>query len=469
MVGLRCDCPTLLSDLIKLSPCACLSRFRAFAFVHEPSYSLHLPVTHMRTVRSLSVVIVLAGCCAALAAEPKVEVTKAPAEAVARWRPLKFGMFIHWGPCSLKGTTIGWSRGTDVPIAEYDNLYKRFNPVRFDGTQWAKIAKDAGMRYIVLVTKHHDGFCLFDTKQTDYNIMHSPFGRDVTKELAAAARKAGLAFGTYYSVPDWHNPDFAFTGPMGKTPNPRANMQRYEQFLCKQMEELIGNYGPLLTIWFDDADPANVNLGPVRAAQVVKYIRSLQPDILINARSGCRAVADYTNSEQVVGEMQTGLPWETCMTLCGPQWSWTKPNEPMKSLKECLHILVNTVGGDGNLLLNVGPMPDGRIEPRQAERLAEIGRWLTKYGESIYGTRGGPFPRGPWGAATCKDNTVYVHVLDPKLDVVKLPPLGKKIVGSKLLTGGTAQVKQTDKGTEISVPPTDRQPIDTIVVLTLAP
>jgi alpha-L-fucosidase len=421
----------------------------------------------MRIVRCLAVALPLIGLCWASAGEPKIEVTKAPPEAIAKWRQLKFGMFIHWGPCSLKGTTIGWSRGTDVPIAEYDNLYKRFNPVQFSGDQWAKIAKDAGMRYMVLVTKHHDGFCLFDTRQTDYNIMHSPFGRDVTKELAQAARKEGLAFGAYYSIPDWHNPDFAFTGPMGKTPSRHANMERYERFLRGQMEELIGNCGPLLTIWFDDADPSNRNLGPVRAAQVVKFIRSLQPDILINGRSGCREVADFTNSEQVVGQMQTQKPWETCMTLCGPQWSWTKPNEPMKSLKECLHILVNTVGGDGNLLLNVGPMPDGRIEPRQAERLREIGRWLARYGETIYGTRGGPYVRGPWGAATCKDNTVYVHVLDPNLDVVKLPPLAQKIVGSSVLTGGTATVTQTDQGIEISIPKADRQEIDTIVVLRL--
>jgi hypothetical protein len=173
-------------------------------------------------------VLLLVGLCSTLPAEENKDITKAPPEAVAKWRQLKFGMFIHWGPVSLKGTTIGWSRGTDVPIEEYDNLYKRFNPVQFNGDQWAKIAKDAGMKYMVLVTKHHDGFCMFDTKQTDYNIMHSPFKRDVVKKLSEAARKEGIAFGTYYSVPDWHNPDFSFGGPMGKTPNPHANMDRYD-------------------------------------------------------------------------------------------------------------------------------------------------------------------------------------------------------------------------------------------------
>ena len=153
------------------------------------------------------------------------------------------------------------------------------------------------------------------------------------------------------------------------------------------------------------------------------------------------------------------------MTIC-TQWSW-KPNDQLKSLKECLQVLVNTVGGDGNLLLNVGPMPDGRIEPRQVERLREIGRWLAKYGESIYGTRGGPFQRADWGAATCKDNTIYLHILDPKLDMLKLPPLKQKIIAGRTLTGGLPTVKQTAEGIEVSVPKADRQEIDTIVVLTL--
>ena len=168
--------------------------------------------------------IVLTGLAAtALAADEPASKTsgKSPAwepaqpEAIQRWRDMRFGMFIHWGPVSLKGTEIGWSRGAQVPIAEYDNLYKQFNPKKFDADQWAAIAKAAGMKYIVLTTKHHDGFCLWDTKHTDYNIMNTPFQRDVVKELAAACRKQGIAFGTYYSVCDWHHPDFPLTSPGG--------------------------------------------------------------------------------------------------------------------------------------------------------------------------------------------------------------------------------------------------------------
>ena len=410
-------------------------------------------------------VLPLVGVLSTSVAQERNDGGKAPPEAVAKWRQLRFGLFIHWGPVSLKGTEIGHSRGLQVPIEEYDNLYKRFNPVKFDADEWVKIAKDAGVKYIVHITKHHDGFCMFDTKQTDYNIMHTPFGRDIIKELACACRRQQMPLGLYYSVCDWWHPDFPLGSPKGRTRKPHPNLDRYEQYMCRQLDELCRNYGPLLTMWFDypqevqrPARPPRNAVGPVAAA---RHPDQQSPRLA----HGAHIPADYDTPEQKVGPMQTDRPWETCMTLC-QQWAW-KPNDRMKSLKECLHVLVNTAGGDGNLLLNVGPMPDGRIEPRQAERLREIGRWLAKYGQSIYGTRGGPFQRGPWGAATCKDDTVYLHVLDPNLDSIKLPPLARKIVGSSVLTGGTATVKQSDDSIQVSVPKADRQDIDTIVALTL--
>jgi alpha-L-fucosidase len=402
---------------------------------------------------------ILIAALAASAAEKKIESGAAPPESVAKWRDMKFGMFIHWGPVSLKGTEIGWSRGAGIPIEEYDALYKKFNPTKFDADGWANIARDAGMKYMVLTTKHHDGFCMFDTKQTDYNVMNSPFGRDVTKELADACRKQGVAFGTYHSVADWHHPDFPHGSPGGKSLKPNPNLDRYEQYLCKQVEELIRNSGPLLTLWFDVPQ----DFDAVRGTRVVRFVRSLQPDIMINNR--CGVPADYDTPEQRIGPMQTQRPWETCMTI-GKQWAW-RPNDKVKSLKECLHALINTVGGDGNLLFNVGPRSDGTIEPLQVERLKEMGQWLAKYGESIYGTRGGPFPRGDWGAATQKGNVIYLHILNPGLDTVKLPPLAKKITGSRVLTGGTAEVRQTAEGVEVSVPKADRREIDTIVALQL--
>ena len=197
---------------------------------------------------------------------------------------------------------------------------------------------------------------------------------------------------------------------------------------------------------------------------VFKMIRQLCPHIIINNRAGL--TADYDTPEQEIGKFKTDRPWESCMTIC-QQWAW-KPNDRLKSLKECLDILVRTVGGDGNLLLNVGPMPTGEIEPRQVERLKEIGRWLRRYGKSIYGTRGGPFKPASWGASTYKGNTVFVHVLNwDGQDQITLPALEKKILKSTLLTGGKVAVAQTPQGIEIRVPAEHRQALDTIVALKL--
>jgi alpha-L-fucosidase len=387
---------------------------------------------------------------------------KAPAwqpakpEAIQRWQAMRFGMFIHWGPVSLKGTEIGWSRGAQIPVEEYDNLYKQFNPAKFNADQWVAIAKAAGMKYIVLTTKHHDGFCLWDTKQTDYNIMNTPFHRDVVGELAAACKKQGIAFGTYYSVCDWHHPDFPLTSPGGKTRREKSDIDAYNRYLLAQIEELVKNYGPLVTLWNDYPQQFRG-----RGARTIDMVRKLQPDILVNNRTGDGG--DFDTPEQRVGKFQIDRPWETCMTICG-QWAW-KPNDGMKTLKQCLQTLVYCAGGDGNLLLNVGPMPSGEIEPRQVERLKEMGAWMKKYGETIYGTRGGPYTPTKQMASTRKGNTIYVHVLAWSGGSLKLAPVPAKVVKGLALTGGEAKVAQTDAGIEISLPKRNQQAIDTIVAL----
>jgi len=384
----------------------------------------------------------------------------APPEVVDAWRQLKFGLFVHWGPVSLKGTEIGWSRGGErrgrtgtgtIPVEEYDNLYKQFNPVRFDAREWVEIAKAAGMRYMVFTTKHHDGFSMFDSKWTDYKITspESPYGRDVVGQLADACHEGGLKWGIYYSPPDWYHPDYR-----------TERHAQYVEFLHGQIRELLTGYGRVDILWFDGLGGTSDDWN---SPPLFQMIRTLQPEIIINNRGGLPG--DYDTPEQRIGRMQTDRPWETCMTICR-QWAW-KPDDPMKSLDECLQTLVKVVGGDGNLLLNVGPMPDGRIEPRQVERLREMGRWLEQYGESIFGTRGGPFRRGPWGAATYRDRTIYLHLLDRAMQNVVLPPIEKKIVASRVLTGGTVSVEQTGESIVVSVPEADRRPIDTIVVVEL--
>lgn len=382
---------------------------------------------------------------------------KADPAAMKRWQDLRFGLFIHWGPIALKGAEIGWSRGRQVPTEVYDALYKDFNPTNFNAGEWVSIAKASGMKYMVLVTKHHDGFCLWDTKFTDHNIMNTPFKRDVVKELAEACKKQGLPFGTYYSVADWYHP--TWPGDRSGKKDPKLyDMDAYEKFLNSQVEELVTKYGPILTIWGDLPQAYGR-----RGASMIRRVRELQPDILVNNR--CGTDGDYLILEQKKGTFNNTRPWETCITL-GTSWSW-RENDTIKPLDQCIQTLLHCVGCDANLLLNVGPMPTGEIEGRQVERLKEVGAWLAKYGESVYGTRGGPFMPGNGMVSTHKDNTVYVHVMNWEKDTLTLAPLDRKIVKSELLTGGTVEVKQDDKEITISVPAASRQAIDTIVKLEL--
>jgi alpha-L-fucosidase len=396
-----------------------------------------------------------------LSAEDEKPWMKPDPAAMKRWQDMRFGMFIHWGPVSLTHREIGWSRGAETPIEVYDNLYKKFNPTKFDADQWVSLAKAAGMKYIVLTTKHHDGFCLWDTKLTDYNIMNSPFKRDVVKELSDACKKQGVAFGTYYSTCDWHHPDFPLTSPGGQVKRKKSDIDAYNRYLLGQTRELITKYGPLVTLWNDVPQ-----LFQGRGVKTIELARGLQPDIIINNRTGDGG--DYDTPEQEVGAFRMDRPWESCMTISAHgQWAWGGPKDGVKSLKDCVLMLVLCAGGDGNMLLNIGPEPTGAIEDAQIERLKDIGGWMAKCGESIYATRGGPYKPTKHLASTRKGNTIYLHILDWPQDVLKLPALSAKIVKSSLLTGGDVQVNQTDDAVEISVPKGDRQAIDTIVVLEL--
>ncbi len=375
----------------------------------------------------------------------------------------RFGMFIHWGPSSLTQREISWSRkmlregcghpewGT-LPIELYDNLYRIFNPVNFDAEEWVKIAKNAGMKYLVFSTKHHDGFCNFDASNTDYKITspESPFGRDIVKELADACHKYGLKLGLYYSQPDWRHPAYL-------TDDHEQYIEYYHQQVC----ELLSNYGEVDIIWFDGL---GMNKQQCGTAELFPKMLELQPGLLINNR--CGVPADFDTPEQKIGQFQDYRPWESCIMISKLQWSWA-PNQETKSLKKCIQTLVNCAGGDGNLLFNVGPLPLGDIEPLQVERLRQTGDWLLKYGESIYGTRGGPWKPDDYGVTTCKDNKVYVHILNWDKDTVKLPAPEAEIRDSYLLTGGKVKVKENGDKLEINAKKRYRKDIDTIVVLEL--
>ena len=371
-------------------------------------------------------------------------------------------MFIHWGPVSLTHKEIGWSRGDPTPIDVYDDLYHQFNPTNFNADDWVSIAKAAGMKYIVLTTKHHDGFCLWSTTLTHYNIMNTPFHRDVVKELVEACEKQGIEFGAYYSVCDWRHPDFPLGSPGGRSRHEHANLGAYNVYLLGQLSELITNYGPLLTIWNDMPQQFRG-----RGAKTIRLVRELQPNILINNRTGDGG--DYDTPEQEIGNFQMYRPWESCMTISAHnQWAWGGDKDGVKSTRACLEMLIRAAGGDGNLLLNVGPRPDGLIDPEQVARLKEVGAWLARNGASIYDTRGGPWKPTQAIVSTRKGKTIYVHILNWPHEAPRLPAIPAKITSARSLGGhGTPAFRQTDNAIEISLPVTQRAPYDTVIALEL--
>ena len=391
------------------------------------------------------------------------DMLSAKPEVVRSWQDMRFGMFVCWGPVTLTGLEIGWSRGAPrggelrvregqgpTPVDVYDNLYKRWKPDRFDASEWVRLACEAGAKYMIFLVKHHDGFCLYDSKLTDYKSTsaQAAWQHDVMADIARACRQAGLKLIVYYSQPDWHHPDYR-----------TRHHHRYIDYLHGQMRELLTNYGRIDGLWFDlGGKPEDWD-----SVRLFQMMRTLQPWLIINNRCGLRG--DFDTPEQRLGAFDLARPWETCMTL-GTQWSW-KPDDRIKSLKECVDVLVTCAGRNGNLALNTGPMPNGQIEPRQAKRFREIGRWLGQYGESIYGTRGGPF----WGLnclSTRKGHTIYVHVLRWYEETLRLPPITGQIVGHSLLTGGAATVRQSEEGIDISIPAEHRDPLDTIIALQLS-
>lgn len=381
--------------------------------------------------------------------------------AIEHWRSLRYGMFIHWGPVSLTGQEIGWSRGAQTPVEVYDHLYERFNPTNFDADAWVSIAKAAGMKYIVLTTKHHDGFCLWDTKLSDYNIMHTPFHRDVVKELAAACKKQGIDFGAYYSVTDWYNTNWPVTSPAGKVKRAHSDLDAYETYLQGQISELITNYGPLITIWNDV--PAMYGK---RGSATIKLVRQLQPDILIDNRTGDGG--DYDTPEQKIGKFQLNRPWESCMTVSAHNhWAWGNEKDGVKPVSACIKMLACAAGGDGNVLLNVGPRPDGVIDPAQAGLLKQVGDWLAQNGEAIYGTRGGPWKPSANLTSTRKGNYIYVHVLQSTGGRVELPGVAAEIKSASLLNGDTVKFAPENGQLVLTLPASATDPVDNIVKLEL--
>ena len=403
------------------------------------------------------------------------------AAAIARWQDARFGLSVHWGPVALRGTEIGWSRADQMPREEYDALYKEFNPVLFNARDWMQLIKDSGFRYITFVSKHHDGFAMWGSKQTDHNILNSPFGRDWLKEIAEECRRQGIIFGTYYSLLDWYQYDYnpyGHGGP-GFLLDRKPDYELYLAYMKRQLKELIEDYRSEIILLDGEWDPS---WNHDRGSDLYRYLRGLRDDIVISSRVDkgrygtgttenylwwefSKYAGDYQEREQYIGGIAS-YPWESWITL-GDQWAW-RANDHYKSAEECIGILVRSAGGNGNFNLNVTPMPDGRFEERQKRILLKIGAWLKANGDSIYATRGGPFQPGMWGTSTHRDDKVYLHILSWPAEPLRLPPVGQKFSAARLLHGGEVQWKQTDGGLEVSVPAAQRDPLDSIVELTVA-
>ncbi len=338
-----------------------------------------------------------------------------------------------------------------VPQEVYDNLFHVFNPSAFNAQEWVTLFKQAGAGYVVFTAKHHDGFCMFDTKTQDYNIMHTPFRRDVCKELADACRAQGLMFLFYYSPPDWWNP-----GWIGS----RKDGPYVDSHFLPQVEELLTRYGPIDGLWWDGGQ-----ISRKYSLKTLDLIQKHQPWIIINGRLGDGVGGEFGTPEQTLGAFNMREPWESCITMTGDSWFWNG-GVNYKTATTCIRYLIDCACGDGNLLLDVGPRPDGRLDDRAADTYRQMGRWLAGNGTSIRGTRGGPFKPGLWGGSTRVGNHIYLHITEIlETRQLTLPPIPGRITGARCLTGGDVAFKQTDKALLLTL--SAQAPVDTIVQLTL--
>jgi len=399
------------------------------------------------------------------------------------WLNDKFGMFIHWGPSSIAGVEISWARashpfdhpGGHVKLsdAEYDVLYKEFNPVDFDADELVRTAKEAGMKYIVFTAKHHDGFSNWPTKLSDYNIANTPFKRDICKELADAVHRHGLKLGWYYSTRDWYHPDYLV-----------GDNSRYNDFYHGQIRELLSNYGDVAVLWFDHVSGT---WDDYRFEELFDMIYELQPDIIINNRAarfvfGHKAgtpspeiaaltKGDYETPEGKIGVFHKDYPWETCMPMShGPDgggWSY-RPDAVTSSFEECAQMLAACVTGCGNMLLNVGPMASGSLRPEELENLQQFKPWMETYGESIYGTEGGPYISGQWGGSCMKGDTLYLHVFQWDDGHLELPALPRKVLHCEELGGEMVGHSQTDDALMITISGGKKRSLHSVIKLTLA-
>jgi alpha-L-fucosidase len=403
------------------------------------------------------------------------------AEDRTRWyRDAKFGMFIHWGPYSVASVEASWPimepKPGGISEAEYRQLPKQFNPTKFDPYSFVDLARAAGQQYMVFTTKHHDGFCMFDSSYTDYKITNTPYGKDIVGQLAQACMERSMPLGFYYSPPDMHHTAFRDTSKLAKEnwngEPEKPEWPLYLDYMQLQLTELLTKYGPVALIWFDGLHHQE-KYGGIR---FLNLIRQLQPSTLVNDRIG--VPGDYQTPEQFIPagiptkevrfnavdtsvqqKLKTTIPkpedfqlWETCMTI-NNTWAYNMHDRDFKSAQFLIRALVEVASRGGNFLLNVGPQPDGIIQPEFQERLRAIGDWLGVNGDSIYGTTYGPVQGVSSLRTTAKGKKVYVHLFDWPSATLEIQSLDARVIAAHLLpTGQALTFRQNSGNLQIDVP-----------------
>ena len=400
------------------------------------------------------------------------------AKRLAWWSDARFGFFIHWGLYSQDGCFYNGKDGRSehmmrvlkIPISEYEKIAKEFNPVKFNADEWAKLAKEAGMKYMIITSKHHDGFAMFNSPSNDYNIVkQTPWGRDPIAELSKACKKQGIKFGVYYSLGrDWHHPQCnSVDGWRSNTwdfPNEKEKdfSIYFNEKVKPQITELMKQYKPSI-IWFDTPELITKS----ESSELLHLIHTIDPKCIVNQRVGNR-MGDYAVKEQKIPKEGEPQPWETCMTMNGA-WGYHKTDHNWKSTKVLISHLIDIASKGGNLLLNVGPTGEGIFPEPSVVRLKEMGEWLKRNGECIYGTTSSPFGKFDWGRCTKKikknKSTYYFSIFEsPENGEIKIPQIKNKIIKVELLsTGDNLNSEVSDKGLKIILPKNEQKDIISVI------
>ncbi len=445
-----------------------------------------------KTVFLIATLLILVSSCQQEPKDYLNESQKDITERMAWWEEARFGMFIHWGLYAVpagewKGETnhAEWIRTTaKIPLEEYDNFVSEFNPVNYNPEEWVKVAKNAGMKYIVITSKHHDGFCLFDSKYTDFDVKSTPYKDDILKKLANACHKEGIKICWYYSIMDWHHPDYLPRRNWEKDRSAEgADFTRYISYMKNQLQELVNNYGDIGVLWFDGEWEGTWN--NESGKDLYNYVRNLQPEIIINNRVdiGRSGMAGMTRPGEFAGDFgtpeqeipATGLPgvyWETCMTM-NDHWGYNKNDDNWKSSKDLIRKLADISSKGGNFLLNVGPTADGRFPEESIERLEKIGEWMRINKDAIYKTQASPFKNLDFGKCTQKNvegkTRLFFHVFDwPENNTLRIPGIYNKPSNSFLLADNARKqldVMRMEDAILITLPKDCPDTVNTVVVL----